>query len=154
MKLLEWNTPFCMIKHLVLDELHNDGEDYLELILVEHKVVDKPYKATSDDPWEKIIDGTRPIEEVPNSRRWKVAFYTAVAFKRSSESYYFALFELERPVKGSCSFYIKPSPWLKEFDSAGILQDFHTETKHYAIFTEHSTIEVIAWEDPVITEIM
>ena len=97
------------------------------------------------------MQGSKPIERTEDSRQWVITFNQAVAFKCSSESYYLALFALDRPEGSTRSFLIEPSQWIAEIEKDGVLDAVHPDCRHYVIFTDHLTIEVIAPDAPNIS---
>ena len=150
MKIKDWITPFQKIKWLICDELTTDGSEYLEIKLVEHKVIDKPFVPKNSGPLEKVLEGSKPIEETSYSRKWKVIFNNAVAIKQSSESFYLGPFTMDRPTKNGNTFLIEPSLWVEEIEKDGILNLVLPGCKHFVIFTSHSTIEVVSKVEPII----
>ena len=146
MKLENWETPFFEVKWLVCDSLASDCEFGLELQLVElHEVPGKQKQEPVSDPVQNLINESTPIVETSESRRWRVTFDRAIAYKSESESYSFKDHWPDLPEKGR-TFILESSPWIKEFGA--LLEDIEVGCKHYVLLTDHVIIEVISPNEP------
>lgn len=153
MGLVEWDTLFRKVPLLVCDQLTSNGEHLLLIALTEYHLVKGPGQAEEvkpGDSFEELWEKATPVEETADSRKWQVIFEQVVAFKASSETFYFYFEnELRRGKRGS-SFLLQPSPWIKDLEENGVLASLLPECDHYVIFCQNSIIEVIAADDPFI----
>lgn len=153
MTLRIWDTPFSSVEWLVCDGIASDGERGLTISLVEHQAVGPPHIAQSDDPIERVLEGTRPVEEMPLSRKWDVVFDEVVAFKLTEEAYYVPA-SADRPsIAPARSFNVDGSPWVAELGKGGMLEAMAPGCRHYVVFSSHTVIEIVSPVEPVIISV-
>lgn len=147
MRKLEWPTPFRDVQYLVCEAIRSEEAENLFLLLAEHHV-EEPEREFSVG--EVKISG-KPIVRTANSRRWFVYWKRVAAFKSSSESYYFSIYQIDG-AKGVSSFKVADSVWLKEMRDEGLLGHMQPDCQHFVICTDHKILEVLATDEPEIKE--
>ena len=145
MQKIPWKTPFSNVTYLVCERFESNGDEYLEIELVEHHVVhDKKIIEAMQPP----VKGAKPVLRTPQSQSWTVTFDVAVAFKGHSESYYHDV-GADGGYDGR-TFTVGESEWIKKINEQGTLAFMRPNCVHWVILTDHLIIEVVSPEPPLI----
>ena len=144
MQKLDWSTPFRDVQSLVCEAIQSGEAEDLFLQVVEHHVSDQEGSLTIGGV---TLSGLRPIERTATSRQWRVYWDYVVAFKSSSESFYFSIYCIDGPESGR-SFKVAESVWLEELRAEGVLEAVYPTCQHFVICTDHKIIEVLAPREP------
>ncbi|OGW64523.1 MAG: hypothetical protein A3H49_09995 [Nitrospirae bacterium RIFCSPLOWO2_02_FULL_62_14] len=143
---LDWDTVFQDVQYLVCEKIVSGEAEDLALLLVEHHLLEED--RTLDIGGAKI-DGLKPVERTAQSRQWIVHWPFVAAFKSSSESLYFAIYQIQGIQKGR-TFRVADSDWIEELEADGLLKVHYPSCQHFVVATDHKIIEVLSPDEPAI----
>ena len=145
MKKLDWATPFGDVRYLVCEAIQSGEAEDLLLRLVEHGTANHEVAVQVGD----VKISGNPIRRTEESRQWLVYWNRVAAFKSSSESFYFSIYQIDGQTNARV-FKVQDSAWIKDMQNEGVMGSVLPQCQHFVIATDHKIIEVLAVGEPEI----